>query len=95
MKQCPFCIGQIPDAAVKCQHCGDWVDGRKSGGESELARTVNRLLKLKLAMMVVGLIAAVLLFFFLWLPHWNSMQRHFDNFPSFPSSSSSSSSSSK
>ena len=28
MRDCPFCLGKIPLAAVKCQHCGEWVDGR-------------------------------------------------------------------
>jgi uncharacterized membrane protein YvbJ len=86
VKQCPFCMGQVPDAALKCQHCGEWLDGRASGGESELGRAANRYINLKIAMTVIGLILALLFFFLIWLPGWNKAHRDFDNFPSFPSS---------
>ena len=87
MKQCPFCMGQIPDAAVKCQHCGEWADGRASGGESELGRAANRFISFKIKMTVVSLILALLFFFLVWLPRWNKARRDFENFPIFPSSS--------
>ena len=29
MKKCPFCLTEIPDAAQKCQHCGEWVNAEK------------------------------------------------------------------
>lgn len=86
MKQCPFCIGQIPDAAVKCQHCGEWVDGRAHASESELGRAANRFINFKIAMTFVGLILGLLFFLLIWLPNWNRVHREFDNFPSFPSS---------
>lgn len=26
VKQCPYCLGEIPAEASKCQHCGEWVE---------------------------------------------------------------------
>ena len=84
--------GQIPDAAVKCQHCGEWVDGRRSsqinlgpvdlGSESSLGDAANRYINYKIIMGVIGLIVFLLFFVCIWLPGFNSVQQHMQTYPS-------------
>jgi uncharacterized membrane protein YvbJ len=73
MKQCPYCKGEVPDDAMKCKHCGEWVS-RPPGllADPSLGRAANRWVTFNIVWAIV--IAALMLTFFFgfFLPRWNS-----------------------
>lgn len=77
MKRCPFCKGQVPDEALKCQHCGEWTDGRGGGARSELGRAAMRFVNVYLAASVVALLLAIFLFCYFVFPSMMAVRRDF------------------
>lgn len=42
MKNCPFCFAQIPDEALKCSHCGEWVTNKPNAILNTINLTFNQ-----------------------------------------------------
>lgn len=45
MKKCPYCSEEIQSEAIKCKHCHEWLDSRKSGDSTNLIQNISESLK--------------------------------------------------
>jgi hypothetical protein len=99
-KDCPYCLGKVPSAARKCQHCGEWLTERhvpdplshgtiKDFFESDnLDDTLNTGLKwyvkYRIMMAAIGFVVFLIFLLGVWLPNYNKIQNDFDNFDRNP-----------
>lgn len=67
MKKCPFCAEEIQDDAIKCKHCGEFLDAsRKPGAAEEKVQWYFRKSSIIIAFLFVGPLALPLIW---WHPH--------------------------
>jgi uncharacterized membrane protein YvbJ len=98
MKRCPFCTADLPDEAVKCKHCGEWLDGRSAPDDRGREQTVNvrwqaseAHIKVAKGMLIwfavssaIGLAAFLVVVFVFVVPEWKRIRQDHNEFQKEP-----------
>lgn len=62
VKKCPFCAGDIQDAAIVCKHCGRDLTGRMAGAIPHAQRPgIRPAIRILLIVLLVGVIGLIIL----------------------------------
>lgn len=78
MKKCPFCGGEININAIKCKHCGKFLNKQNN---QEITISVPSILKIvRLAGISISSIGIVVLLFWLFCADYPNAARNTENF---------------